>query len=126
MNKIETMATSKLEYTPLQCTNRISATEDALYVLGGRWTIRVMIGVLGGNTRFNELQRTVKGISAKMLSVELKKLEINQLVERKVLADQFPVIVEYLPTEYSESLKDIITALAQWGTNHKKRITTDN
>ena len=126
MNKIETMATSKLEYTPLQCTNRISATEDALYVLGGRWTIRVMIGVLGGNTRFNELQRTVKGISAKMLSVELKKLEINQLVERKVLADQIPVIVEYLPTEYSESLKDIITALAQWGTNHKKRITTDN
>ena len=60
------MAASKLEYTPVQCTNRISATEDAIYVLGGRWTIRVMIGVLGGNTRFNELQRTVKGISAKM------------------------------------------------------------
>lgn len=118
------MATSKLEYTPVQCKNRISATEDAIYVLGGRWTIRVMIGILGGHTRFNELQRTVNGISAKMLSVELKKLEINQLVERKVLADQIPVIVEYLPTAYSESLKDIITALAQWGTNHKKKITT--
>ncbi|MFC4209764.1 winged helix-turn-helix transcriptional regulator [Pedobacter lithocola] len=120
------MTASKLEYTQVQCTNRISATEDAIYVLGGRWTIRVMIGILGGNKRFNDLQRTVKGISAKMLSVELKKLEINQLAERKVSADQIPVIVEYLPTEYSESLKDIITVLAHWGTNHKKKITTDN
>lgn len=120
------MATSKLAYSPVQCTNRLSATEDALYVLGGRWTIRVMIGVLGGHRRFNELQRTVKGVSAKMLSSELKKLEVNQLVERKVFADQTPVIVEYVPTAYSESLKDIITALAQWGANHKTKITTGN
>ena len=120
------MAASKLEYSPLQCTNRISATEDAIFVLGGRWTIRVMIGILGGNSRFNELQRTVKGISSKMLSSELKKLEVNHLVERKVFADQIPVVVEYIPTEYSESLKEIITALSQWGANHKKKITTDN
>ena len=67
-------------YSPSQCTNRISATEDAIYVLGGRWTIRVMIGILGGNTRFNELQRTVTGISAKMLSNELKKLQDRKSV----------------------------------------------
>lgn len=125
-SKKRRMATSKLEYSPVQCTNRLSSTEDALYVLGSRWTIRVMIAILGGHTRFNELQRTVQGISAKMLSSELKKLEVNQLVERTVFADQTPVIVEYLPTEYSESLKDIITALAQWGAKHKKKITTDN
>ena len=119
------MATSKLGYSESQCTNRLSATEDALYVLGGRWTIRVMIAILGGHTRFNDLQRTIKSISARVLSSELKKLEINHLIERTVLADQTPVIVEYIPTEYSLSLKDIITALAEWGANHKKKITTD-
>ncbi|MGO4771838.1 winged helix-turn-helix transcriptional regulator [Flavobacterium sp. W22_SRS_FK3] len=120
------MATSKLGYSESQCTNRLSATEDALYVLGGRWTIRVMIAILGGHTRFNDLQRTIKSISARVLSSELKKLEINQLIERKVIVvDQTPVIVEYISTEYSQSLKDIITALAEWGTKHKKKITTD-
>lgn len=120
------MATDKLEYSPAQCTNRLSATEDALYVLGGRWTIRVMIAILGGHTRFNELQRTLKSISAKVLSSELKKLEENHLVERKVYANQTPVIVEYIPTEYSQSLKDIITALAQWGAKHKVKVTSIN
>ncbi len=119
------MGTSRLEYSQSQCTNRLSATEDALYVLGGRWTIRVMIAVLGGHTRFNDLQRTIKSISARVLSSELKKLEANHLIERTVLADQTPVIVEYVPTEYSQSLKDIITALAEWGVKHKKKITAN-
>ncbi|WP_345949275.1 helix-turn-helix domain-containing protein [Mucilaginibacter sp. PAMB04274] len=120
------MAASKLTYSKAQCINRLSSTEDALYVLGGRWTIRVMIAVLGGSTRFNELQRTLKNISAKVLSSELKKLELNHLIRREVFADPTPVLVEYFPTEYSESLKDIITALAEWGVHHKVKITTNN
>lgn len=118
------MATNKLEFSPLQCTNRLSATEDALYVLGGRWTIRVMIAILGGHTRFNDLQRTVKSISAKVLSNELKKLEENHLIERIVHSDQMPVLVEYIPTDYSQSLKETIAALAEWGAKHKKKIIT--
>jgi len=82
-----------------------------------------MIAILSGHTRFNELQRTVKGISARVLSSELKKLEINHLVERTVLADQKPVIVNYVPTVYSKSLKGVISALAEWGIKHKKKIT---
>ena len=116
------MQKSNLEYTPVQCTNRLSSTEDALYVLGGRWTIRVMIAILGGHTRFNDLQRALNGISAKMLSSELKKLEINLLIERNVYAEKTPVVVEYIPTDYSHSLKDIITALSQWGHKHKVKI----
>lgn len=118
------MTVKKYAYTQPQCTNHLSATEDALYVLGGRWTIRVMIAILSGHMRFNELQRTVKGISARVLSSELKKLEENHLVERTVLAHQKPVVVEYVPTEYSNSLRMVISALAEWGTQHKKKITT--
>ncbi len=68
------MPSDTLQYSTQQCAHRLSATEDAIYVLGGRWTLRVMIATLGGHTRFNDIQRSVKGISAKVLSSELKKL----------------------------------------------------
>jgi DNA-binding HxlR family transcriptional regulator len=109
-------------YKAQECTLRMSATEDALFVIGGKWTLRVMIALLGGYRRFNELQRTITGISARVLSGELKDLEINGLLERVVLADQKPVVVEYVPTEYSKSLQHIIAALGDWGEQHKKRI----
>lgn len=112
----------KIVYKERECVLRMSSTEDALYVIGGKWTLRVMIALLGGHHRFNELQRTITGISARVLSGELKDLEINGLVERIVLADQKPVIVEYVPTEYSKSLQTIISALADWGDQHKKKI----
>nr|WP_315033114.1 helix-turn-helix domain-containing protein [uncultured Chryseobacterium sp.] len=118
------MEEQKMLYSQPQCSTHLSATEDALYVLGGRWTLRVMIAILGGHNRFNELQRTIDGISARVLSNELKKLEMNHLVERRVLADQKPVLVEYVPTAYSQSLKEVIAALADWGRKHKKKITT--
>lgn len=113
---------SKIVYTAPQCSLRMSATEDALFVIGGKWTLRVMIALLGGYRRFNELQRTVTGISARVLSGELKDLEINGLLERVVLTDQKPVVVEYVPTEYSQSLQHVIKALGDWGEQHKKKI----
>ena len=113
----------KVAFSEVQCSKHLSATEDALYVIGGKWTLRVIIALLSGQTRFNELQRIIKGISARVLSGELKDLEINGLVKRVVHADQKPVVVEYVPTEYSKTLKDIIAALADWGVKHKKKIT---
>lgn len=117
-------AGKKAAFTVVQCNKHLSATEDALYVVGGKWTLRIMIAVLSGHTRFNELQRTIKGISARVLSGELKDLELNGLVKRVVLTDQTPVVVEYVPTEYSKTLKDVISTLAEWGAKHKKKITT--
>jgi DNA-binding HxlR family transcriptional regulator len=114
----------KTTFSELQCSKNLAATEDALYVVGGKWTLRVMIALLSGHTRFNDLQRTIKGISARVLSGELKDLEINDLLKRVVDPNQKPVAVEYIPTEYSQSLKDIISALADWGLKHKKKITT--
>jgi len=120
---MEKLPDKKMAFSEAQCSRHLSATEDALYVIGGKWTLRVMIALLSGHTRFNELQRTIKGISARVLSGELKDLEINGLVKRVVLADQKPVVVEYLPTDYSKTLKDIISALADWGIKHRKKIT---
>ncbi|WP_342089466.1 winged helix-turn-helix transcriptional regulator [Dyadobacter sp. OTU695] len=109
-------------YSEAQCTRHINGVEDALYVVGGKWKLRIVIALVNGHTRFNELQRTVNGISARVLSNELKQLEVNGLLQRVVQADQTPVVVEYVPTEYAKSLKDVFAVLADWGQKHKKKI----
>lgn len=114
----------KAIFSEVQCTKHIDAVEDAIYVLGGKWKLRIMIALLSGRKRFNDLQRTIKGISARVLSNELKQLELNGLLTREVQANQTPVIVEYLPTEYTSTIKDVVAALADWGQKHKKKITT--
>ncbi len=110
-------------YSEAQCTKHISGVEDALYVLGGKWKLRIIIAMFSGHTRFNELQRIINGISARVLSNELKQLELNGLLKRVVQADKTPVIVEYISTEYATTLKDVVAVLADWGQKHKKKIT---
>ena len=112
----------KAAFSEVQCSRHLNATEDALFVIGGKWTLRVMIAILSGHKQFNDLQRTLNGISARVLSGELKDLEINGLVKRVVFAERKPVVIEYIPTDYSKTLKEIINALADWGRKHKKKI----
>ncbi|MFT3750431.1 MAG: helix-turn-helix domain-containing protein [Agriterribacter sp.] len=113
----------KILYSDTQCAKNIDAVEDALYVLGGKWKLRVVIALVSGHNRFNELQRVIKGISARVLSNELKQLELNGLAKRVVQADKTPVVVEYHPTKYASTLKNVVAALADWGQKHKKKIT---
>jgi len=104
-----------------QCAARLAAVGDALYAIGGKWKLRIIIALLDGNKRFNELQRTVTGISAKVLSHELKELEMNGFLKRNIY-DQTPVMVEYELTEYSGTLGSILDALSEWGVKHKQKI----
>jgi DNA-binding HxlR family transcriptional regulator len=103
------------------CTRALTGIGDALYVIGGKWKLRVIIALKGGNKRFNELQRTITGISARVLSHELRELEINGFIKRNVFT-QTPVIVEYELTEYSDSLGTVLTALSDWGIMHREKI----
>ncbi|HPF12599.1 MAG TPA: helix-turn-helix domain-containing protein [Flavobacteriaceae bacterium] len=106
-----------------KCNSYINAMEDALYVIGGKWKLRIIIALKEGHKRFNDIQRTVTGISAKVLSSELKSMESNGLVTRNVLVDEFPVVTEYVLTDYSDSLNEILTALIKWGIGHREKIT---
>jgi DNA-binding HxlR family transcriptional regulator len=115
----------KIMCSEAQCTRHLNGVEDALYVLGGKWKLRIMIALNSGHNRFNELQRAVKGISARVLSNELKQLEMNGLVKRVVQEDRFPVVTEYTATDYATTLKDVVNALAEWGEGHRRKITTD-
>lgn len=105
-----------------ECCANLNALEDALYVIGGKWKLKVIIALREGNVkRFNEIQRRIHGISAKVLSNELKEMELNGFVKRTV-HDQTPVVVEYALTDYSASLSQVLHELVEWGKNHREKI----
>jgi DNA-binding HxlR family transcriptional regulator len=111
--------------TPQQCTARLAAVGDALYAIGGKWKLRIIIALSDGNKRFNELQRLVEPISAKVLSTELKDLELNGFVKRNVFTGT-PVVVEYELSDYSETLQEVLDALSRWGAKHREKIKQDS
>lgn len=120
------MNTTTAKRTPstLECQSHLLSVDDALYVIGGKWKLRIIVALRDTEgKRFNDLQRSIPGISARVLSNELKDLEQNGFVKRIVHANQFPVVVEYHPTEYCATLSDVIRALSEWGQKHKKKIT---
>lgn len=109
------------ERTQAECKNDMLPVRDALDFLNGKWKLPIIIALAFGAKRFKEMQREVNGITAKMLSKELKDLEMNELVKRTVF-DTTPVTVEYELTAYGDSLEEVITALHKWGLQHRKRI----
>jgi DNA-binding HxlR family transcriptional regulator len=112
--------------TARRCSESLSSVEDAIYVIGGKWKLKIIIALQEhGSIRFNELQRIVTGISARVLSNELKDLELNGFVKRIVHSEQMPVVVEYISTDYSKTLKTVIMALSDWGRKHKNNIRED-
>jgi DNA-binding HxlR family transcriptional regulator len=108
-----------------QCTSRLSAIDDTLYVVGGKWKLKIIIAISEkGSIRFNELQRTIAGISARVLSNELKEMEMNGFIKRKVQSTS-PVLIESELTGYSNTLGDVLQAMVDWGTKHRKKIRAD-
>ncbi len=112
---------TKLPLSSAACTAKLTNLSDALYVIGGKWKLRVIIALQDENKRFNELQRSIPGISARVLSNELKELELNGFVKRNVFTDG-PVVVEYELTNYSETLGDVLDALSKWGAMHRTKL----
>lgn len=104
-----------------ECSRHIMAVRDALDILNGKWKLPIIISLIYDNKRFKQMERDIPGITAKMLSKELKELEINQLVKRTVY-DTMPVTVEYSLTDYGKTLQHVIGELYNWGAKHRKRI----
>ena len=107
--------------TQVQCNARLASIADALYAIGGKWKLRIIVALFDGTKRFNELQRVLNGISAKVLSNELKDLELNGFIKRNVFTG-IPVTVEYEVTDYSDSLHDVLQSLSEWGAKHKEKV----
>jgi len=101
---------------------RMRSVQDAMDALNGKWKIAIISSVCCyGKRRFSDILNDVEGVSNRMLSKELKELEINQLVKRTVLATQ-PITVEYELTEHGNTLQTIISELSDWGIVHRNKI----
>ena len=114
-------AIQQAERTHEGCTKAIIPVRDALDILSGKWKLPIIIALSFGNRRFSQLAKQIPGITDKMLSKELRDLEMNELVKRTVY-DTLPVIVEYSMTPYGKTLENLIEELQAWGLHHRKRI----
>ncbi|HRD37703.1 MAG TPA: helix-turn-helix domain-containing protein [Bacteroidia bacterium] len=108
-----------------QCAKLLLPVKDALDVLSGKWKLQIILSLSFGKKRFKQIQREIPGLTPKVLSKELKDLEMNELVERHVY-DTLPVSIEYELTNYGTSIKPLLGELHKWGTKHRKRIIARN
>jgi len=115
------MGAKKKQELSAECGGYLLAVRDTMDILNGKWKIPIIGSLRFGKKRFKELQRDLDGITAKMLSKELRDLEVNQLVIRTVY-DTKPVSVEYEISEYGRTLDKVISEIADWGVKHRKTI----
>ena len=122
--RVSSTTCPRLKLSAEECTSALTSIGDALYVIGGKWKLRVIVALLEGNKRFNEIQRTVEGISARVLSAELKELELNGFVTR-IVHTGTPVVVEYQITDYAGTLGEVLQSLSTWGAMHRDKLRSE-
>ena len=88
--------------------------ETTLEKINGRWKLLILRELFPGVKRFNQLQRALTGITQKVLTQQLRELEADDIVHRKVYPE-IPPKVEYSLTPLGESLKPLIDQMHQWG-----------
>jgi DNA-binding HxlR family transcriptional regulator len=93
--------------------------ETTLDVIGGRWKVPIVWHLFRGTMRFSELRRALPGVTQKMLTQQLRELESDGIVVRKVYA-QVPPKVEYSLTARGASLRPVVDAMCGWGAARKK------
>ena len=95
--------------------------EAAIDVIGGKWKAQILWWLQQRTWRFAELRRQMPGITEKMLTQQLRELEADGIVSRRVFA-MVPPKVEYSLTQYGQSLRRALTAICDWGRKHMERI----
>jgi DNA-binding HxlR family transcriptional regulator len=89
-------------------------------IIGGKWKPTILYFLETGTRRFGELQRLIPGSTKKMLIQQLRELERDQIIHRKVYP-QVPPRVEYSLTRHGETLRPILKLMSAWGRKHRAR-----
>ena len=106
-----------IEHDPGSCM----LVSDVLASVGGKWSILVIAALGHRPQRFNELKRHVQGISQRMLTLTVRGLERDGLIERTV-TPSIPPRVDYTLTDLGRSLLTPVSALAQWAVNNRAAV----
>ncbi|SFP00577.1 transcriptional regulator, HxlR family [Chitinophaga sp. YR627] len=99
----------------------VRSIRDAFDAIQGRWTLPILISLAYEPKRFMQLSRDIPGISDKILSRELKQMEMNQLLCR-TSSEEFSSVVEYALTQHGRSVEKLMKELKTWGDTHRKQI----
>lgn len=102
-------------------TSYILALNDTINVLTGKWKLPIIASLFFGKKRYSEIEKDIPRINPRMLSKELRDLEANGLVNRKV-QNTIPVTVEYELTKSGESFQKVIDVMLEWGLEHRKNV----
>lgn len=113
----------KTEFEKIQdCPDSfVLAINDTVNVINGKWKLPIIASLSFGKKRFSELEKEISKINPRMLSKELRDLEANGIVVRKVY-DTIPVSVEYELTVSGQSFKEVMTTMLLWGLKHRERM----
>lgn len=95
--------------------------EATLDVIGGRWKGVILYHLLNGEKRFGELRRLLPHVTQRMLTLQLRELEEDNVIHREVFK-QIPPKVEYSLTEFGKSLEPNLMLMCEWGKQYMSRI----
>jgi len=125
--KIEEFKSYRIDKPPLEIIEHykeeLRAMQDALDIISGRWKMQIIALLCNGEFRYSELEKGLPKITPRMLSKELRALEINGLILRTVY-DSLPLKVTYKLADYGYTLVPLIIELTNWGKQHREKIKT--
>jgi len=107
------------------CQSRLKASRDAIEAVQGKWRIPILVCLSFGERKFGEIRKEIPDISPKMLSQELKLLEENNLIHRKVQPST-PVSIIYSLSALGMSMEKLLEELLQWGMHFRKESLKKN
>ncbi|HHJ16592.1 MAG TPA: transcriptional regulator [Gammaproteobacteria bacterium] len=110
-----------MKVTKQKCNFRCPV-EAALEILGGKWKGLILFYLRSDTRRFNELRRLIPDISQRMLTKQLRELEADQIVHRKIF-QEVPPKVEYSLTDFGMTLTPVFKALHDWGFEYINKIS---
>ena len=106
---------------PTAAQDEACPINEVLDQIGGKWSIGIIVAAAAGPIRFTELERTVEGISRRMLTLNLRKLERDGLLVRTVYPT-VPPKVEYSLTPIARELGESFATLTAWAERHRRAI----
>ena len=99
----------------------VLSINDTLNVISGKWKLPIIGSILFGKKRFTDIQRNIPKISPRMLSKELKELELNGMLIRRVY-NSTPILVEYELSKSGKSITEVLDKMIEWGIKHRESV----
>ena len=90
-------------------------TSLTMGIIGGKWKTVILFYLLEGKLRYNELRKEMPTVTERTLSLQLKTLEKDGIIKRKVYTSKRPLKVEYSLTDFGKTLIPLIKSIADWG-----------